>query len=122
MQRNALCSSELLCDVVERAASRLRQANPSEGEGEQRNGHEEQVDVRATHFLFEGETDRDIKKIKYRYLTFCLTKKSLKNLNLCYPENCWRVDEGKEEKRRNARISGRFQFSAAQTDVSLFNC
>lgn len=51
VQRDALRSSELLRDVIERASFGLREAHPGEGEGDQTHGHEEQVDVRAADFL-----------------------------------------------------------------------
>lgn len=55
MQRNALGSSELLCNVIERATFRLWEAKPGEGEGEQSHNHEEEVDVRAAEFLHGKE-------------------------------------------------------------------
>lgn len=51
----ALCSSEFLCYVIERAAFCLRKANPREGQGEQGRSHEEEVDVRSTDFLWETD-------------------------------------------------------------------
>ena len=57
MQRNALCSSELLGNVVEGATFCLREADPGEGEGKQGHGHEEEVDILSADFLFVGETD-----------------------------------------------------------------
>lgn len=51
VQRNPLCSPELLCNVVEGATFCLREANPGEGEGKQGRGHEEEVDISAADFL-----------------------------------------------------------------------
>lgn len=65
VQRDALCSSELFSNVIKCATFRLREANPSEDEGEQSHGHEEEVDIHTTDFLCVGQTDRNI-----CYLTF----------------------------------------------------
>lgn len=65
VQRNALRSSELLCNVIECATFCLWEANPGEGEGEQSHDHEEEVDIRTADFLCAGETGENS-----FYLTF----------------------------------------------------
>lgn len=53
VQRDALSSSELLGDVVERAAFRLWEPEPCKREGDQSHRHKQEVDVGSTELLFE---------------------------------------------------------------------
>lgn len=55
-ERDPLGSSELLCDVVERATFCLGKAKEREGEGGRSHGHEEQVDIPSAQLLC-GETN-----------------------------------------------------------------
>lgn len=60
MQRDSLCSPELLCDVIEGATLCLWKAKQGEGEGKHSHGHKEEVDIRTAEFLFGQQTNTQI--------------------------------------------------------------